>query len=123
MLFVINCHPLSGQCGRMKHSELDTLIAEIGDKHRTIVTNLTPATNVRQVSLSVSKVGNLVKQAKFVVAVSSGASACLHSVFSQDVRKYLFLDDPLFLNYSGTPMPRHGLVSGMRAQLQADGFL
>lgn len=121
---VINCHPLSGQCPRMNHDELDSLIAELGDRHRVIVTNPTTATNVKQVNISISKIGNLATQAKFIVAVASGASACIHSIYSMPVKKYLMLDSPLTLDYGGIPMPHHGLVTqGVRANLVADALL
>lgn len=124
-VLVINCPPKSGQCPRWDQGEMDELITEIGAKYRTIVTNPTTATNVEQVTATVCEIGNLALRAKFVVAVASGAHWGIHSVWSQGVKKYLFLDDPISLDYGLTlPMPQHGLVKlGMRWQLQQDGWL
>jgi len=119
---VVNCPPQSGQCPRWDQGDMDELISEIGEKHRTIVTNPTKATNVRQINRSLSEIGNLHLQAKFTVAVASGAHWGCHSIWSQEKPLYLFLDDPLRLDY-GRKLPHHGLVIGMREELRNGGWL
>lgn len=119
---IVNCTPRSGQCPRWDQAEMDALIQEIGEKHRTVVTNPTTATSVRQVNLSLSQIGNLHLQAKFTVAIASGAHWGCHSIWSQEKPLYLFLDTPLHLDY-GRKIPHHGLTIGMWQELVAGGWL
>jgi hypothetical protein len=119
---IINCPPRSGQCPRWDQGEMDTLIHDIGWHHKTIVTNPTVAKNVRQINRSLSEIGNLHLQAKFTVAIASGAHWGCHSIWSQEKDLRLFLDDPLRLQYT-RPLSHHGLVVGMRAELTEAGLL
>jgi len=121
-VLVVNCPPRSGQCLRWDQGEMDELIQEIGKRYDTVVTNPTTATSVRQITRSLSQIGNLHLQAQFTVAIASGAHWGCHSVWSQEKPLYLFLDDPLRLDY-GRQIPHHGLVSGMRQQLISEGWL
>jgi hypothetical protein len=132
-VLIVNCPPRSGQCPRWDQGEMDALIHELGEKYRVIVTNpttaskwitlpdgQTPTTGVWEIERSLSQIGNLHLQAKFTVAIASGAHWGCHSIWSQNAPLYLFLDEPLFLNY-GRPLAHHGLVDGMRQQLITEG--
>lgn len=119
---VVNCPPRSGQAPRWDQGEMDALIQEIGEKHVTLVTNPTTATNVRQINRSLSEIGNLHLQSKFTVAIASGAHWGCHSIWSQEKPLYLFLDNPLVLDY-GRPLRHHGLVVGMREELRKEGWI
>lgn len=121
-ILIINCPPRSGQTPRWDQGEMDSLIQETGARHRVIVTNPTTANNVRQVNRSLSEIGNLHLQAELTIAIASGAHWGCHSIWSQEKPLYLFLDDPLRLDY-GRPLPHHGLVVGMREELQKGGWL
>jgi hypothetical protein len=121
-VLIVNCPPRSGQCPRWDQGGMDALIQEIGKKHRVLVTNETVASEARRVNLSLSQIGNLHLQAKFTVAIASGAHWGCHSIWSQEKPLYLFLDDPLRLDY-GRELSHHGLVSGMRDELQTRGLI
>lgn len=121
-VLVCNCHAGSGQTPRLNFDEFDGLIEELGNKYRVLCTNETRAENVTKIDATVCQIGNLALRAKFVVAVGSGCHWGIHSVWSQYTRKFLFLE-PQTLNYGGEPMPCHGLVSGMRQELQSVGWL
>lgn len=121
---VINCPPRSGQCPGWKQDESDALIQKIGEKHRTIVTNPTTATNVHTISASVCGIGNLSLRAKFVVAVASGGHWMIWNKWATgDVPFYIFLD-PIVLNFSEKlKVQFHGHCKGMAEALEKDGWL
>lgn len=121
-VLVCNCHAASGQTPRVDYAELDGLIEALGKQHKVICTNPTKAENVTTISATICQIGNLALRAKFVVAVASGCHWGIHSVWSQDIPKFLFCE-PQVLNFGGAPMPTHGLVSGMTQQLQSVGWL
>lgn len=120
-VLICNCHGQSGQTPRVDYHELNTLIEKIGQQHRVLCTNETSAPNVSTISATVCQIGNLALRAKFVVAVASGCHWGIHSVWSQDVPKFLFVE-PQVLDF-GKRIPHHGLVDGMEMELRAGGWL
>lgn len=122
---VINASPRSGQCPRWDNGEMDILIQDIAVNNRVVCTNPTTATgpNITVVDKTISEIGSLALRSKFVVAVAAGPSWAVHQVFDRTIPTFLFLDDPYHIDYGDNPMPHHGLVSGMRGELQAKGLI
>lgn len=121
-VLICNCHAGSGQTPRLDFGDFDGLIEQLGAKYRVICTNATKAENVTVINATICQIGNLALRAKFIVAVGSGCGWGIHSVWSQNIPKFLFLE-PQTLDYGGAFMPCHGLVFGMRQELQSVGWL
>jgi hypothetical protein len=123
---VINAAPRSGQCPRWDNGEMNTLIQAIAEKNRVVCTNPTTATggNITVVQKTIGEIGALSLRAKFVVAVATGPSWGIHSIFDRTIQTFLFLDSPLHLDYGDNPMPHHGLVlGGMLPELQVRNLI
>lgn len=121
-VLVCNCHAHSGQTPRVDYGQLDGLIEKLGAKYRVLCTNDTLAENVTRIQGTVCQIGNLALRAKFIVAVASGCHWGIHSVWSQAIPKFLFLE-PQVINFGGDIPPCHGLVSGLELNLQSVGWL
>lgn len=121
-VLVCNCHAASGQTPRVDYHQLNDLIEILTKKYRVVCTNQTSAQDAAMVDVTVCQIGNMALRAKFIVAVGSGCHWGIHSVWSQDVPKYILLE-PQIIDF-GVKMPHHGLVmEGMLPQLQKDGWL
>lgn len=122
---VINAAPKSGQCPRWDQGQMDTFIGQIAVKNRVVVTNPTTATgtNITVVNKTLSEIGSLSLRAKFIVAIATGPSWAIHNVFDRTIPTFLFLDEPMHLDYGDNPMQHHGLVSGMHDALAAENLI
>lgn len=119
-ILFVNAKPLSGQCPELKDAEMDALIWKLASKHKVLCTNPTDV-DVPQIQTSICGIGNLANRAKLVVAVATGAAACVHNVFAET--RTMLLLHPIVLNYGRTNLSHHRNCSDVEQQLVKEGWL
>lgn len=119
-ILIINANPGSAQCNGYCSREMNVLIGKLAAKQKVLCTNPTDA-DAPQIQTSICGIGNLSCRAKLIVAVSTGAAACIHNVFSEP-RTMLFLS-PIFLDYGRSNLSHHKDCAEMEASLKEEGWL
>lgn len=119
-ILIINAQPGSAQCNGFDNREMNQLIAKLAEKHKVLCTNPTDATTP-EFRGTLCQIGNLSLRAKLIVAVSTGAAACIHNIFGE-VRTMLFLD-PIRLDFRRKNISHHKNCGEMEAALTKEGWL
>lgn len=121
-VLVVNAAPRSGQCPKWSNHEMDDLIKLLSDRYKVVTTNNTTVEAVNTISASVCSIGNLALRAQFVVAVGTGPSWCIHSIWSGHIPSYVFLD-PIRLDYGRTNLKHAASIPEMISLLESDKLL
>lgn len=121
-VLVVNAAPLSGQAPGWDNGEMDVLIGWLARKHRVLCTNPTTAKDVPVFRGSIAAIGNLSTRAKAIVAVSTGASACVNNAWNSEIPKWIFLS-PQFLNYGRSDIIHCENVEAAVKSLKTEGWL
>lgn len=121
-ILAVNANPQSGQAPQYSGSEFDGLLLKLVAKgHRVLATN--PTTACPWNNFRFSQIGWLSRQAKVILAVSTGPSIPTFNVWNKSVPRYIFLSEFL-LDYGPSVKIRHSHnAAEMTEQLQQDGLL
>lgn len=119
-VLVVNAQPLSGQCPQFDNREMTTLIAQLAEKHKVLCTNPVEL-DVPRIDTGICGIGNLANRAKLVVAVSTGASACIHNVFAEP--RTMLLLSPIVLDYGRKNMSHFNNCREVEIALRLEGWL
>lgn len=121
-ILAINANPQSGQCPHYSGSEFDGLLLQLVAKgHRVLATN--PTTACPWGNFSFAQIGNLSTRASLILGVATGPMWATFNIWSQSVRRYIFLD-PFRLNFGlRVPIQHFQNAEQMRVQLVAEGVL
>jgi hypothetical protein len=119
-VLVVNAQPLSGQCPQFDNREMNTLIVMLAEKHKVLCTN-TVEVDAPVIDTSICGIGNLANRAKLVVAVSTGASACIHNKFAET--RTMLLLAPIVLDYARSNMSHFNNCREVEIALRLEGWL
>lgn len=119
-ILIINAQPGSAQVVGFDNREMNALIAKLASKHKVLCTNPTDS-GAPEIMTSICGIGNLSLRAKLIVAVSTGAAACIHNTFAEP--NTMLLLDPIRLDYGRHNITHFANCREVESVLQIGGWL